>query len=629
MPDWLSIHEPVLVNTIGHSAGAVIFGMLLYFFLLNRRRAGEQRSSLPVVAAALAMLWNLGSLVALAAVPRGGWIAGAVVAFSFSVLSLLPAVLLHISLQSRGRALWIGGYGLSGLAVALHVGEWLRHASGLHFAALLLVTVGFAALTILSVILEWRQEKRAAGSRLAGAMALFLFAISFAHFGAVHTQLAWSKEAALHHAGLPLALLVLLQDYRFLLMDAFLRFIVNATLAAAALLASIRIVQSRFFTEHLQYPFDAGLIFVSAGLSVTLLVWVHSRIQRVLTKAVFLRSNPADALRELHDLSLATGAEGEGEYLRLAAEVIARFLHAARCELTERIFTAGRALVAPTAVLDSAHLAVPSWAQAVVPIRFSRGDAAYLLLGARGGGRRYLSEDLSVLALLGAAVVEHVEQLRNVQMQNLVSQAELKALQAQINPHFLFNSLNTLYGTIDRSNTEARRLVLNLADVYRYLLRSERTLVEVEEELRIVRAYLEIEELRLGSKLRTEVDTDESARHVKIPLLSIQPLVENAVKHGVASRTPTGFVHLKIRANSKAVSVEVSNSGECDPRTLTNPHSGIGLTNVRRRLELCYGPEARFDIRSANGVTAVAFVLPREPVAHAIVGAASPPVGDT
>ena len=167
-----------------------------------------------------------------------------------------------------------------------------------------------------------------------------------------------------------------------------------------------------------------------------------------------------------------------------------------------------------------------------------------------------------MLARLGAAVAEHVEQLRNVQMQNLVSQAELKALQAQINPHFLFNSLNTLYGTIDRGNTEARRLVLNLADVYRYLLRSERTLVEVEEELRIVRAYLEIEELRLGPKLRTEVDADPPALHATIPLLSIQPLVENAVKHGVASRMGAGFVHLKIRRTGEAVSVEVSNSGD-------------------------------------------------------------------
>jgi two-component system LytT family sensor kinase len=209
-------------------------------------------------------------------------------------------------------------------------------------------------------------------------------------------------------------------------------------------------------------------------------------------------------------------------------------------------------------------------------------------------------------------------------MQNLVSQAELKALQAQINPHFLFNSLNTLYGTIDRGNPEARRLVLNLADVYRYLLRSERTLVEVEEELRIVRAYLEIEELRLGPKLQTKVDADPQALRVTIPLLSIQPLVENAVKHGVASRMGAGFVHLKIKVDDETVSVEVSNSGvwdrspglssECDL-----PTSGIGLNNVRRRLELCYGPKARFDIRAENGVTTVAFVLATKPAPPGLV----------
>ena len=610
MPDWLSIHEPVLVNTIGHCAGAAIFGMLLYFFLVNRRRAGEKHGSLPVVAAALAMLWNLGSLVALAAGPRGSQIAGAIVALSFSVLSLLPAVLLHISLESRRRALWIAGYVLSGVAVALHLADWLSHLTGLHYAALWVVTLGFAALTILSVVLEWRQENRAAGSRLAGSMGLFLFAISFAHFGAAHAQLAWSKEAALHHAGLPLALLVLLQDYRFLLMDAFLRFIVNATLAAAALLGTIHVLQSRVLAQHLQHPFDAGVIFVSAGLLLTLFVWVHNRIQRLLTSAIFLRSNVDEALHELQDLSLA--AATEAAYLRLAAEAIARFLHAARYDLTDQNPTAGRPLAAPVAVLDSAHFAVPAWVQAVLPMRFSRGDAAYLLLGPRGGGRRYLSEDLTVLARLGAAVAEHVEQLRNVQMQNLVSQAELKALQAQINPHFLFNSLNTLYGTIDRGNAEARRLVLNLADVYRYLLRSERTLVEVEEELRIVRAYLEIEELRLGSKLKTEVDADPSALRATIPLLSIQPLVENAVKHGVASRMGAGFVHLKIRAAGQAVTVEVSNSGVWDrpPGRSSQSASGIGLANVRRRLELCYGAEASFDIRAENGVTTVAFVLP-------------------
>src|SRR5437773_12255246 len=101
VPDRLSIHAPVLVNTIGHCAGAVIFGILLYLFVVNWRRAREDRSSLPALAAALAMLWNVGSLIALATGPDGGFVADVIVAASFSVLSLLPAVLLHISLEAN------------------------------------------------------------------------------------------------------------------------------------------------------------------------------------------------------------------------------------------------------------------------------------------------------------------------------------------------------------------------------------------------------------------------------------------------------------------------------------------------------------------------------------------------
>jgi two-component system LytT family sensor kinase len=612
MPDWLSIHEPVLVNTIGHSAGVVIFGMLLYFLLVNRLRSREDRSRLAVLAAALAMLWNLGSLVALATGPAGGIAADIIVAASFSVLSLLPAVLLHISLESRHRVVWLTGYALSAIAVALHIVDLLTQAPRFHYAALLLVTVGFAVLTVFSVILELRHENRAAGSRLAGAMGLFLFAISFVHLGAEHTRLAWSKEIALHHAGLPLALLVLLQDYRFLLLDAFLRFIVNASLAAAALLLAIRAVQSPELAKQLQNPFQAGLLFVSACLLLTLFVYIRNRIQTFLTRAIFLRSNIAEALAELQQLARAS--HSEFEYLRHAAELISRFLRASRFEMTEEHPLVNGTLTVPMAVIEAANWTVPDWVQAVLPMRFSQGDASYLLLGPRHGGRRYLSEDFDVLARFRATVIEYVEQLRSVQMQSLVSQAELKTLQSQINPHFLFNSLNTLYGTIDRSNAEARRLVLNLSDIFRYLLHSERTFIEIEEELRIVRAYLEIEELRLGPKLHTEIDVDHAAVHASIPVLSIQPLVENAVKHGVASRMGTGFVRLTIRVEAEGLCIEVTNSGECDVQTLTNPARGIGLTNVRRRLALCYGEQTRFEAHVSNGVTSVGFTLPLTPM---------------
>jgi two-component system LytT family sensor kinase len=610
MPDWLSIHEPVLVNTIGHSAGAVLFGMLLCFFLVNWRHEREQQSKLAALAAALAFLWNVGSLVALGVGRQGGTTADVIVAASFSVLSVLPAVLLHISLGSHHRPLWFSGYVLSFAAALLHVGDLVTRSSRLHFAALVMVTVGFGILTAISVFLEIRKKNGAATSRLAGGMVLFLFAISFAHFSSGQVHQAWSKEIALHHAGLPLALFVLLQNYRFLLLDAFLRFLVNATLATGAVLISIRIAEYANSRPWLNQPFEAGLLFVALCLFLTLFVYVRNRVQKWLTQVIFLRLNVEDAIEDL--LKLANATQDEAEYLLRAGEVIAGFVRTGRYELTTDSPLEDGELTTPSAVTEIEDWKLPLWVKAVVPLHLSRGDTTYLLLGPRDGARRYLSEDFAVLMRLGAAMVEHLEQLRNIQMEGLVSQAELRALQSQINPHFLFNSLNTLYGTIDRSNAEARRLVLNLADVFRYLLRSDRTFIEIEEELRIVRAYLEIEQLRLGAKLQTEINVDEAARRAGIPLLSVQPLVENAVKHGVAPKTGSGFVRLDITTRQDVLTVIVSNSGECDASVLMAAPAdrGIGLANVRRRLELCYGLESSFMASVEDGVTTVGFLLP-------------------
>ena len=122
----------------------------------------------------------------------------------------------------------MAGYAVSFAAVALHIGDLVTARPRFHYAAILLVTIGFGALTTISVAQEAVSgPKDGSGPRLAGAMVLFLFAISFVHFESAHDIKAWSGEAALHHAGIPLALFVLLQDYRFLLLDAFIRFLVN------------------------------------------------------------------------------------------------------------------------------------------------------------------------------------------------------------------------------------------------------------------------------------------------------------------------------------------------------------------------------------------------------------------
>jgi hypothetical protein len=609
MPDRLSIHEPVLVNTIGHCAGAIVFGILLYLFAVNWKRAREERNVLPAIAAALAMLWNLGSLIALASGSNDGVVIDAITAASFSALSLLPAILLHISLEHDHRGVRIAGYLLSVLAVVLHIVDLLTGAARFHYAALLLVTIGFGALTVISVFLEVRQRNRAAGSRLAAAMALFLFAISFVHFGSTNPHQMWEGEIAVHHAGVPLALLVILQDYRFLLLDTFLRFILNASLGAGAVLLCIRVVQSPDLRSHLGHPFEAGLLFVVACLALTAFVYLRNRMQALLTRALFLRANIEKPLHELHELEHA--AASEDEYLNLASGIIADFFSAQQHELSrEPLGNAREDPLAPVAVLDLAHWKLPSWVQAIVPLRLTQGDAAFVLLGRRKEGRRYLSEDLAALGRLAVTAVEHVEQLRVLQMQRLVSQAELRALQAQINPHFLFNSLNTLYGTITRGNVEARRLVLNLADVFRYFFHTDRPLISVEEELKIVRAYLEIEELRLGPKLRTELHVDPEAFTATIPVLSIQPLVENAIKHGVAARTGAGFVNLRIECGSDCIAVRITNSGEWMSAHDDDSATGVGLANVRRRLILCYGERANVEVTVAEGATTVGFAIP-------------------
>ena len=157
-------------------------------------------------------------------------------------------------------------------------------------------------------------------------------------------------------------------------------------------------------------------------------------------------------------------------------------------------------------------------------------------------------------------------------------------MQAQINPHFFFNALNTLYGTIDRRSEEARKLVLNLAEVFRYFLGGERTCIPLAEELRIVHAYLEIEALRLGDRLETSIEVGDSALSVLIPVLSVQPLIENAVKHGVALKPGKGRVSMRANVTNGELHIAVSDTGlGFDHAKLADydEGAGMGLDNVR------------------------------------------------
>jgi two-component system LytT family sensor kinase len=158
-------------------------------------------------------------------------------------------------------------------------------------------------------------------------------------------------------------------------------------------------------------------------------------------------------------------------------------------------------------------------------------------------------------------------------------------------------------------------MVLNLADIFRYFLQGDRVTIQLSEELRIIQAYLEIEKLRLGDRLETEIVVSEAAQAAMIPTLSIQPLVENAVKHGIAAKEGAGRVSLTAEKTALGLRIRVEDTGVGFEES--GKHSGrgagVGLENVRRRLSLCYGAAAALEIQSTGAGSVVTFVIPNQP----------------
>jgi len=594
------LNQPLLINILGHAGGALIFAIFLYLLFSGRGWYGVQGRKLSALAAVLSLVWNLGSLAVLVRPGLPPGVLNLVIAVSFSVLSLLPAVLLHLSIRDARPALVACGYSLSAVAVAMHFWEIRGNGPALHQAALLLITVGFLLLTGIAVAVALSRgdpRHRLGSARIAASMCLALFAMSFVHFGAGHAGQAWSSELIVHHAGIPLALFVLLQDYRFVLLDAFVRFLANALLAAVLTWLVIEAAFRLVLVERtVREPLPEAALLISVCLFLVFFAWLRNQVQMWLTRAVFRQGSVSSLPARLRDCpALPT----EELYLDWAGATIAASVR------TKNFAVISQGEVDSAATLRAPVLAtgVPAisaakrwaWAEAVAPVRLSQGNSKLILLGRRQGGQRYLGEDLDALAQAAAEIADKVEALRQQEMNRLMSQAELRALQSQINPHFLFNALNTLYGTIPRESSAARRMVLNLAEIFRYFLQSDKTFVTLAEEMQIVRAYLEVEQSRLGDRLAVQVQVDDRALAVPIPALSIQPLVENAIKHGVAKQTGPGFVRIEAALEKEGLHIAVENSAGDVPAA--TPGTGVGLENVRRRLEICYGQAA--DLRLA------------------------------
>jgi len=190
--------------------------------------------------------------------------------------------------------------------------------------------------------------------------------------------------------------------------------------------------------------------------------------------------------------------------------------------------------------------------------------------------------------------------------------AELSALKAQINPHFLYNSLNSISALTSIDPARAREMCVLLADFLRMTLGiGERPLIPLHEELRLLERYCAIERVRFGERLQVQKNVDQSAMDCLLPPLLLQPLFENAVVHGISQLPDGGFVSLKAERLKNRMSLIVENSWDSEAVS-ARKKNGVGLKNVQRRLEARYGKEAYVEVQVEEHLFRVSIGIPAE-----------------
>jgi two-component system LytT family sensor kinase len=217
----------------------------------------------------------------------------------------------------------------------------------------------------------------------------------------------------------------------------------------------------------------------------------------------------------------------------------------------------------------------------------------------------YLSAPINVGIALKVWNALRIE-MKLEEQKRLLLEARLDALQRQINPHFLFNTLNSIASLVRMKPELAREMIVKLANILRALLKEHDSYVPLSEELKFTDDYLDIEVVRFGAgMLRVEKEIDPRTLAVLVPSILLQPLIENSIKHGLEPRINGGTVTLRSRLEGDRVRIEVADDGvgmgNQPASALRRSGSGIGMKNVQERLDVLYGNEARFSVVSNPG----------------------------
>jgi two-component system LytT family sensor kinase len=315
--------------------------------------------------------------------------------------------------------------------------------------------------------------------------------------------------------------------------------------------------------------------------------------------APHLRALIGSAAIALADTRAVLAIDGEGREQVRPGDLLSRLLASTRddrVQIVPRLISSD-----PTCPLRSAVLA---------PLMVQGKRAGTLIAFYRSVGRPR-HDELRVVQKAAILVSAQVELSVVAEQEVRLAQAELRALRAQISPHFIYNALAAVAGDIHARPEEARELLIDFAEFTRYLFRDGRSYVTLGEELDHVERYLRLEQARFRDSLHVSLDVPAATRGAVVPAMSVQPLVENAVRHGVERRAGTGRIVIEARVVHGDVELSVSDDGtgiepELVPLVLAGAGGGIGLSNVDARLRATFGDRyaLRIDSRVGEGTTA-------------------------
>ena len=637
-----------LINLLGYAVGIALYGMLLVMVLKHPAQSttGEAyqpthgswfSSGLLLATALLGLAWNLGAL-AIYGLKGIGYVNSypLVAAISFTALGFLPAVVVHSVLRAQptrherlSELIAVAAYSLSGVAGCFHFYDVATFGNSPSLWALRLLTFGYVGLLALLFISSPRNQ---GWKKAIWATALAVFAVSALHLS--HHQGgstdAWYVELTGHHASLPLVLAILYEDYRFAFADIFLkRALALLLLVLVAFTLYLGIASPAFVNRN---PADPRLVGPLLGLWVItalLYPWLRRGVARFVDSVILRRVDYGSVRAEVGQI--LTNLESPHEIMEQVCNVLAPAVSTRVVQWTEidkSVATdnpdEGRDLFSEQS-LSLDHLSMDDHYVQLLEGSGSKGAFVFVPtaeppyykfeIGILDGGRRLLSDDIAMLESIAVMVArrldalrvthERCEQnLREQEINKLATEAQLRALRAQVNPHFLFNALTTIGYLVQTAPDRALETLMKLTSLLRGVLRTDGDTVTLEQELDLVASYLDIERARFEERLRVSIDVPKDLLSVRVPPLIIQPLVENAIKHGIAPARLGGEVSIQARVEtaldvetqaSRILHVTVTDSGvgasEID--LARGRRRGLGLTNLEERLRW-YGAESGF-----------------------------------